>query len=123
MKLRIKGNSLRLRLTRGEVADLNETGTVSESVGFESGKNFIYKIAANDANDRVTVSFDDGQLLISVPEIQVREWAGSEQVSIAAIDLAPAVLIEKDFACLESRSGEDETDMFPNPGNIFCKSA
>jgi hypothetical protein len=123
MKLRIKGNSLRLRLTRGEVSDLNKIGIVSETVDFGSGQNFIYAIAVSEASDRVTVSFDDARLLISVPQEQVREWAGSEQVSISAADLVPAVLIEKDFACLEPRPGEDEMDMFPNPGHTFCKSA
>jgi hypothetical protein len=25
------------------------------------------------------------------------------------------ILVEKDFACLAPREGEDESDMFPNP--------
>jgi hypothetical protein len=123
MKLRIKGNSLRWRLTRSEVSSLSKTGAVWESVSFAPGKQFVYRIEASEADDRVTAIFEDGTLVVSVPEKLVREWADSDQVSIAAMDLVPTILIEKDFACLEPRRGEDESDMFPNPGNTFCKSA
>ena len=27
-----------------------------------------------------------------------------------------SILVEKDFACLAPREGEDESDMFPHPG-------
>jgi len=41
-------------------------------------------------------------------------------VSIAASQILDegdqlSILVEKDFACLAPREGEDETDMYPNP--------
>ena len=123
MKLRIKGNSLRLRLTRGEVAELKEGGQVFETVTFGSGSNFIYKIDSVDEKDRISADFHANELVVSVPASLVQEWAVSDQISLEANELQPTILIEKDFACLEPRQDEDETDMFPNPGNTFCKSA
>jgi hypothetical protein len=31
------------------------------------------------------------------------------------------ILVEKDFACLTPREGEDESDMFPNPDDDGAK--
>jgi hypothetical protein len=123
MKLRIKGNSLRLRLTRGEVGELKESGQVFETVTFGSGNNFIYKIESVDERDEISADFRAKELVISVPTSLVQRWAASDQVSLEANELKPTILIEKDFACLEPRPGEDETDMFSNPGNTLCKSA
>ena len=44
----------------------------------------------------------------------------SEQVSIEADEALDdgdslKILVEKDFACLAPREGEDETDMYPHP--------
>ena len=50
----------------------------------------------------------------------MRQWAESENVSIASEQLLDdggqlKILVEKDFACLAPREGEDESDMFPHP--------
>ncbi|HNY40926.1 MAG TPA: hypothetical protein PKJ41_11040, partial [Bryobacteraceae bacterium] len=44
MKLRVKGNSLRLRLTRPEVVRLREDGLVEESADFGAGATFVYRV-------------------------------------------------------------------------------
>jgi hypothetical protein len=43
MKLRMQGNSLRLRLTRFEVNRLRDKGEVSETVLFRSGGALAYR--------------------------------------------------------------------------------
>ena len=55
-----------------------------------------------------------------LPEAEVRQWASTEQVSIAANETLDdgdllKILVEKDFACLAPREGEDESDIFPHP--------
>ncbi len=55
-----------------------------------------------------------------LPESEVRQWASTEPVSIAADETlddgdALKILVEKDFACLSPREGEDESDMFLHP--------
>ena len=44
MKLRLQGNSVRLRLTRSEVERLRETGLVEESVDFGAGAALAYRL-------------------------------------------------------------------------------
>jgi hypothetical protein len=44
MKLRLQGNSVRLRLTRSEVERLRETGLVEESIEFGSGESLVYRL-------------------------------------------------------------------------------
>jgi hypothetical protein len=55
----------------------------------------------------------------------VLPWAASELVSIdgeQGLDDGSVlrILVEKDFACLAPRAGEDESDMFPHPGSEPC---
>ena len=54
-------------------------------------------------------------------------WANSEQVSISGEQVLDDgeklnILVEKDFACLAPREGEDESDMFEHPekGRVNC---
>jgi hypothetical protein len=116
MKLRFKGNSLRLRLTQSEVSLLLSKGMVSESVEFGPGmKAFVYNIEILDGDGPISANFENGNLTVGIPKWLASEWAATEIVSIESGDAVPSILIEKDFACLTSRLGEDETDMFPNP--------
>jgi hypothetical protein len=56
---------------------------------------------------------------VSVPELQLKKWAGSDDVGVYADialgdDQVLSVAIEKDFACLDLSDAENE-DTFPNP--------
>ena len=53
MKLRLQGNSLRLRLTRSEVMYLCEAGMVEESVDFGIGTGLIYRIQSLGVTDPI----------------------------------------------------------------------
>jgi hypothetical protein len=119
MKLRIKGDSLRLRLTRGEVARLGETGRVDDTIRFAPGVRMTYALVAADVS-RVQAGFDHATVTVQVPTAMARQWVESEQVGFAAEqDLGNGetlrLLIEKDFACLTVRVGEDDSDAFTNP--------
>ncbi len=116
MKLRIKGNTIRLRLTQSEVDKLSE-GTVEDRTQFPGGQSLIYKI---QSAEQFRVNFNDGIVLISVPTKQVKDWANSDKIEIAnSIQLENneqlEISIEKDFKCLTERPKEDESDMYPNP--------
>jgi hypothetical protein len=119
MKLRIKGPSLRLRLTQKEVRTLGDAGVLEEQVPFGGGVNFSYRLRRDAAATRITASFSGGVLDIRVPEAQALEWCSSEAVSLAARqEAAPhtlSITVEKDFACLAPRTDEDESDHFPHP--------
>lgn len=119
VKLRIKDNSLRLRLTRGEVDALASDGRVGSAVLFPGGARFEYAIESVAGPAAPAADYAGDRVRVIVPEAAVRDWASSEQVSISGEQPlggdSLSILVEKDFACLAPRPGEDESDMFPHP--------
>jgi hypothetical protein len=122
MKLRISGNSIRLRLTRSEVDRFGGTGRVEGSVDFGPvGQKFVYALVRDDRLDAIAAEYHDNVLSVRIPENIAREWAGTDLVGIGSEASAGlGILIEKDFACLTPRQGEDESDMFANPAGDLC---
>jgi hypothetical protein len=120
MKLRIKGNSVRMRLTQSEVAKFWETGVVSASVDFAGGGQLVYAIEISVDDEVIEVTFSNGFLRVTVPRHMADEWVNSQRIGLESTATVPPVLIEKDFACLTARPNEDDSDMFPNPGKAAC---
>jgi hypothetical protein len=55
---------------------------------------------------------------VRVPVDVARAWTDGEEVGIeSAAGATPRILVEKDFACLSPREGEDDGDAFPNPAS------
>lgn len=120
MKLRIRDNSLRLRLTRGEVDALRDDGIVQARTAFPGGREFQYEVESSPASVSPGAFLSNGKVTVRLPESAVLAWANSEQVSITGEQQHKngeilGILVEKDFACLAPREGEDESDMFPHP--------
>lgn len=120
MKLRIKDNSVRLRLTRSEVEQLRDAGVVSASTAFPGGREFRYEVESSPASVNPAAFLSDYKVTVRLPEGVVLGWANSEQVSLQGEQKHQngdvlTILVEKDFACLAPREGEDESDMFPHP--------
>ena len=122
MKLRIRGNSIRFRLTKTEVAQLAETGSVEEIVefGIREEQRFIYSLIVSTEIENVIAVLENKRIFVLVPKSQAIEWASTNEVGIRSaqsLDESKTlqILIEKDFACLDDRFGEDDSDAFPNP--------
>jgi len=122
MKLRIRGNSLRFRLTQGEVSKLLAKDRVSESVHFSSSTADLltYSLEACEHATQVSAHFGNGEILVDVPTLLVESWANTNQVGIEYIQPLGEgrelqIVIEKDFLCLQPRPGEDQSDNFPHP--------
>jgi hypothetical protein len=115
----MKGDSLRLRLTRGEVAQLAQSGRVEEEVHIGRRGLLIYRVQRTPAAAALGATFADGVIEIQVPEGVAREWCASEVVTLDGVQhdgaAALRIVVEKDFACLAPRSDEDESDNFPHP--------
>jgi hypothetical protein len=125
MKLRIKEKSIRLRLTKGEVDAIREKGVVTATTGFPGGRHFSYSLESSPANVNTAAFYSDNNLSVRLPETLALAWVMTEQVSIEGEQLLDdgeklSILVEKDFACLTPRPGEDESDMFPNPDSTAC---
>lgn len=127
MKIRIQGNSIRLRLSQSEVATFSETGSVSDSIGFggSAGAVLTYALETTSAPE-MSATFEGGSIKVFVPSDLAHNWATMEQeIGIEHLQRFPSnegalrILVEKDFKCLADRPGEDESDNFPNP-NLSC---
>ena len=120
MKLRIRDNSVRLRLMRSEVDALRKDGLVSSKIEFPGNREFNYEVESSPASVNPGAFFSDNVLTVRLPETSVLAWAASEQVSIDGEQLLDdgqrlSILVEKDFACLVPRDDEDDAEMFENP--------
>ncbi len=120
MKLRVLDNSIRLRLTRSEVDAINDGGLVKGRVRFAGSNTFDYVLESSPATVTPEAHISNNVLTVRVPQLDVRQWAESEQVSIQSDQMLDdgehlKILVEKDFHCLAPREGEDESDMFPHP--------
>jgi hypothetical protein len=127
MKLRIKGNSLRLRVTRSELARLSAGESVEEAVHFapEPTAVFRYALVSNPETDHVGIRYRNGEITVAIAPEQIHAWSEESQVGIyATLHLGHAgtldIAVEKDFACLDG-SDEDNRDTFANPlGDRVC---
>ncbi len=122
MKLRIKGNSIRLRLTQRETGQVGAGQTVREEVCFATGP-FSYALLTDPSLQVPDAGFREGELQVRLPADLAARWAFSDQVGIetqiAGRDgHALHLLIEKDFQCLHKRPDEDESDHFKNPAAL-----
>ena len=120
MKLRLLGASLRLRVTRGEVDTLADGAAVVEVVPFAAGSELRYRLLADDGVATPTATFAHGEVVVRLPRAAAQHWARSEEVGLRAeqdvgAQQALSIVVEKDFACLQPRAGEDESDMFSHP--------
>jgi hypothetical protein len=123
MKVRIKGDSLRLRVSRSEVARLLEGDCLEETIHFapDARARFTYALQQDHLIGKPAVEYTENRAAVVIPADQANAWGITDQVGIAAeIDLGEigslALLIEKDFACLD-RSDEDNEDTFSNPNS------
>jgi len=105
MKLRIRGNTVRLRLTQGELNQLVEKGSVEERTTFgpTAGEQLVYAIVTNASATAIVTTFLGGRLEIAVPQADARTWATTDQVGLEVEQTVSSadnlcVLIEKDFA-------------------------
>jgi hypothetical protein len=81
MKLWIRGNSLRLRVTKTELAKIADTGKVEDSVRFSSDQRLRYAIEVRPTG-AVTVLFTGTELVVSLPKPRLDLWLRPNEVSV-----------------------------------------
>ncbi len=125
MKLRIKGNVVRLRLTRSEVNTVGEGGRVQEITLFGPQAQFCYALEAVDTA-QLDAEYTNNTMTVRVPRAMAHDWATTELVGLSteqkiAENVSLQLIIEKDFACLNPR-GEEDADTFEHPqtGQAMC---
>lgn len=114
MKIRIKDNTVRLRLSQTEVNELKSNDKVEASIHFP-GKKLTYALEKSRLVN-LGADYISNKILISVPSDIIDHWVNTDLVGFdSTIRLGNErilqVLVEKDFKCSNDR-GEDESDLF-----------
>ena len=122
MKLRLKGNSIRVRLDRRDIEGLIDRGRIDDAVRFGPGLAFSYAVELGEApRERPKASYADGRLSIRIDPEDAEGWLAGERVGFDHEQFVDGgvvrVLLEKDFACIDRPVGEEADDAyaFPNP--------
>jgi hypothetical protein len=122
MKLRIKNNSLRIRLSRTEVDTLGSMGHLEDATEFVTGT-FRYALRVKEGISGLQATFEDGKITMYAPIEFTKTWPGNTVVGTANEVPLPgggflSLLLEKDFKCIDNAS-EDQSDNYENP-NATC---
>lgn len=118
MKLRIKGNSIRFRLTKSEVDYFGKEGYLEEKTEF-GNNTFIYAMQNKLYGEELSAEFSDNKITLSIPVHISTEWANTNRIGIEGeMEIASGkklyLLLEKDFKCLDN-TVEDQSDNYSNP--------
>ena len=118
MKIRIRGNTIRFRLTRSEVEAVANRGYLSEKTEFNTGS-FTYAVKVAKGINSLNADFKSDTITLYLPAACATEWGTTGRVGFEEnIKLNNGsnllVLIEKDFVCMDE-STEDQSDNYPNP--------
>lgn len=116
MKIRIKDNSVRFRLTQAEVHELGENGIVSSLTQF-ADRPFIYMVKRTNDTE-LSADFIENRIVMKMPEAMVEELVMTDRIGFDGESGIVKLLIEKDFVCIDN-TVEDQSDNYPNP-NIKC---
>lgn len=121
MKIRIRGNSIRFRLTRSEVERLCLNGLICDQTEFAQGT-FRYEVTTAATFEELSAEFEDATIRLIVPQNHIKDWNLNEKVGFEHHmkfhnGRSLHLLLEKDFTCLTDR-GEDERDNYENPRAI-----
>jgi len=123
MKLRIKGNSIRLRLLKSEVEKFAANGRISDETSF--GANALsYALAMSNDVESIVGKFEGNEITILIPELAAKEWASNDNVGFeveqsVGSDESLTIIVEKDFVCIDRPNDPDREDAYTNP-NLVC---
>ncbi|MEP7257521.1 MAG: hypothetical protein ABI687_04020 [Flavitalea sp.] len=118
MKLRIKGNSIRIRLSKTEVQRLASGSALEDSVSFVRNR-FGYSVKPISNGDLLSASYEEGNITLYVPLTLLADWptntvTGFETNMPVEHSGHLHLLLEKDFKCID-QTMEDQSDYYENP--------
>jgi hypothetical protein len=109
MKLRIRGNSIRLAVSKTELARIAEEGTAEDVVRFTSDIELKYGIDVRPSG-AVTAASDGASLRVALPRALLDLWLRPEEVSVEGSQPVGGgkvlqIVLEKDGAERDRRDG------------------
>lgn len=81
MKLKIRGHSLRLRVSKTELARIAESGKTEDTVRFSSEQSLRYSIEARPTG-AVTATFADAAIVVTLPKARLDLWLRAGEVAV-----------------------------------------
>ena len=81
MKLWIRGNSIRLRVSKTELAKIAEKGTAEDTVRFSSEQRLRYAIEVRPTG-AVTALFSGTELVVTLPKSRLDLWLRPNEISV-----------------------------------------
>lgn len=115
MKVRIKGNSLRYRLSMTDVARFGRDGYIEEVIDF--GKTQLTYALQRGPTLSLEAEFMNDKIIVFMPYSWSDEWVETDRIGFE--QKGPlCLLIEKDFQCIDNVA-EDQSDNYPNP-SLVC---
>lgn len=123
MKLRIKGNSIRLRLLRSEVDEFREQESLSEEINFGT-TSLRYSLRMSADAESIHATLSNNEIEVSIPQTDARDWTVNDEVGFEAEQPLGngevlTIIIEKDFVCVDRPDDPDRQDAYPNP-KVTC---
>ena len=112
MKIRIKGSSLRYRLTKSDMYRLSHEGYLEDKTDF--GKRQLVYVIQKTNSKELSAFFDDNVICLQIPAGMIEELDKTDRVGFENKQDNLLLLVEKDFTCLDNVD-EDQSDNYPNP--------
>lgn len=122
MKIRIKNNSIRLRLSKTDVDDLKTKGLIECKTVFIGNEVFEYVLQTDINAKKISARFDDGNITVVLPFAEAQTLTETNEITVKGYQDNGAkeplfILVEKDLQCLDP-THEDQSDMYENPSTV-----
>lgn len=114
MKIRIKGNSIRLRLTKTDIQTLKENGLVEEKTIVNAEEIFSYSLMIDEKIEKISANFKNNKITVFLSKEEAKILTETEEITVqGSQENGLFLLVEKDLQCLDTTS-EDQSDMYEN---------
>ncbi len=122
MKIRIFGNSLRIRVSKSDLKTFEQEGKLTAVTEFVT-HSLHYSLEKKEGIEQLEADFANNCITMSVPTAEANNWIKTETVGLSARREMPdgtsfKLLLEKDFKCIDNTGGEDQSDNFENPNHV-----
>ena len=122
MKIRIKDNTIRLRLTKTDVSQLKDNGLITCKTVITPEQVFQYTLKVDATIQSISAAFESNTITIKISESQANILTNTDEITVKGFQMNGEdgdlfILIEKDLQCLDP-THEDQSDMYENTQTV-----
>ena len=101
MKLRIRGQQLRIRTDPEEMRALASAGRIEDRIELAPNRALIYRLSIAPGAQALCVTFEDNVIEVRLPEEAARRWCSTDLIGLSGTQqngpVQLTVAVEKDF--------------------------